>query len=672
MKWPTIHHVLVAAVLVSLCTGGSSQGGELRAWGLDGDGQVMNTPAGGGYVAVAAGDAHGLALRSDGIVVAWGRNDDGQCDVPVGTFRAIGAGADFSLAVRSDGSIVAWGYDGRGQVSDVPRGDDFVAVDGGEFFAVALKSDGSIVAWGNDRWGQVSDVPEGMDFTAVAAGDDHAVALRSDGSLAAWGYWAAVEGTPTGTFKAIAAGGTFSVALRDDGSVVWWGDDPHGYDLDLVPRGEDYVAVAAGYLHALALRRDGSVVAWGAGEDASGHPNWGQAMPPEGNGFEAVAGGLYFSAAVAAQTKPDDPNDAKTVSDNFDDNRLGANWLLSGQDLTNCMLVEQNQRLELITTRKAKGTSTYCVGSDWRFDPTGDFSFRVDYHYSAVTDEGGWLFLGLAPDVNDLGGSSVKVGVGCDARSPYLWYEANAGTQSQLHSGARRQDDGTLYVSYEAAVNTLYLSDSGYGGANAKMTVAGLVRTSWAGVPLTMFLGGGASALEVTSGQAWLDNFTVDTGTLDVPVVNTFSEVYRFWSPALLRHFYTIDPDERDAVIREYPDVWVYEGPVYKAATSAFESGLSPVYRFWSVKGGHFYTIDEAERDELIARGEGVWSYEGIVFYAYPEGSEPAGTVPVYRFSKAGDGSYFYTVNEIERDWLLKEHADVYTYEGIAFYAYPL
>ena len=60
------------------------------------------------------------------------------------------------------------------------------------------------------------------------------------------------------------------------------------------------------------------------------------------------------------------------------------------------------------------------------------------------------------------------------------------------------------------------------------------------------------------------------------------------------------------------------------------------------------------------------------MFYAYPEGSEPAGTVPVYRFSKAGDGSYFYTVNEIERDWLLKEHADVYTYEGIAFYAYPL
>ncbi|MEN6575860.1 MAG: hypothetical protein ABFD90_05905 [Phycisphaerales bacterium] len=187
MKWPTIHHVLVAAVLVSLCAVGLSQAGELRAWGLDGDGQVTGVPSGGDYIAVAAGDAHGLALRSDGIVVAWGRDGDGQCDVPVGTYRAIGAGADFSLAIRSDGSIAAWGYDGGRQVSDVPQGNDFVAVDGGEFFAVALKSDGSIVAWGNDRWGQVSDVPSGADFTAVVAGDDHAVALRSDGSLVAWG-----------------------------------------------------------------------------------------------------------------------------------------------------------------------------------------------------------------------------------------------------------------------------------------------------------------------------------------------------------------------------------------------------------------------------------------------------------------------------------------------------
>jgi len=675
MKWPTIHHVLVAAVLGSLCAAGLSQAGELRAWGLDDDDQVTGIPAGDHYIAIAAGDAHGLALRSDGVVVAWGRNDDGQCDVPAGGYRAIGAGADFSLAVRSDGSIAAWGYDGGGQVSRVPQGNDFVAVDGGEFFAVALKSDGSVVAWGNDRWGQVSGVPTGTDFTAVVAGDDHAVALRSDVSLAAWGYWAAIERPPTtGAFTAIAAGGTFSVALRDDGSIVWWGEDPHDYDLDLVPRGEDFVAVAAGYLHALALRRDGTVVAWGAGADASGHPNWGQAMPPDGNDFEAVAGGLYFSLAVAAGKGSDEPNDATIVSDDFDDNRLSDLWSLSGDDSTNCMLVEQNQRLELIATSKAMGATAYYIGTSWQLDPVEDFSFRVDYHYSGVTAEGGMVFFGITPDANSPGGRYIRTGVGCEAQSPYLWYETSAGSRSQFRSIARRQDDGVLYVSYDAALDRLYLSDIGYGGENAAMTATGVLGNSWNGAPVTVFLGGGASALELTSGKAWLDNFAVETGTLSEDVVvRSFNDVYRFWSPVMLQHFYTIDEAERDAVIKDFAEVWTYEGPVFKAATTAFESGLSPVYRFWSLRGqGHFYTIDEAEKDELIERGSDVWSYEGMVFYAYPERSEPADAKAVYRFVKVTDGSYFYTIDETERDWLLKEHSDVYTYEGVAYYAYPI
>jgi hypothetical protein len=674
MKWPTNHHVLVAAVLVGVCAVGLSQAGELQAWGLDGDGQVSRVPAGGDYVAIAAGDAHGLALRSDGIVVAWGRNDDGQCDVPVGSYRAIGAGADFSLAVRSDGAIAAWGYDGAGQVSDVPEGTNFVTVDGGEFFAVALRSDGSIAAWGNDRWGQVSGVPAGTDFVSVVAGDDHAVALRSDGTLVTWGYWAAVDGTPTtGRFTAIAAGGTFSVALRDDGSIVWWGEDSHGYGLDVVPRGEDFVSVAAGYLHALALKRDGTVVAWGAGTDASGHPNWGQAMPPDGNDFEALSGGLYFSLSLAAESEDNEPNDATKASDDFNDDHLADFWTISGEDLTSCMLVEQNQRLELITTSKSRGTSTYCVGTGWQLDPVGDFSFKVNYHYSPVTDEAGWIFFGIVPDANDPDGRYVKVGVGCDAQSAYTWYEVSAAEQSQLRSSARRQDNGVLYVSYDAVLDKLYLSESGYGSANAAMTVTGVLGASWGGAPLSVFFGGGANTLELGSGEAWFDNFVVDTGTLYAePVVETFSDVYRFWSPSLALHFYTIDPAERDAVIQNYPDVWTYEGPVFKAATSAFESGLLPVYRFWSAKSGHFYTIDEAEKEELIIRGADIWAYEGIAFYAYPEGAQPADAKPVYRFVMPSNGSYFYTIEEADRDWLIRELSDVYTYEGVVYFAYPI
>jgi len=64
MKWPTIHHVLVAAVLGSLCAAGLSQAGELRAWGLDDDDQVTGIPAEDNYIAIAAGDAHGLVAAA--------------------------------------------------------------------------------------------------------------------------------------------------------------------------------------------------------------------------------------------------------------------------------------------------------------------------------------------------------------------------------------------------------------------------------------------------------------------------------------------------------------------------------------------------------------------------------------------------------------------------------
>ena len=50
------------------------------------------------------------ASPSTGYIVAWGHNDHGQCDVPVGNdFVEIAAGWSHNLALKSDGSLVAWG-----------------------------------------------------------------------------------------------------------------------------------------------------------------------------------------------------------------------------------------------------------------------------------------------------------------------------------------------------------------------------------------------------------------------------------------------------------------------------------------------------------------------------------------------------------------------------------
>ncbi|HAS81995.1 MAG TPA: hypothetical protein DCS43_04805, partial [Verrucomicrobia bacterium] len=60
-------------------------------------------------------------LKSDGTIVGWGGNDDGQTDVPLpnADFVSVAAGWYHSLGLKSNGTIVAWGSNGVGQL-DVP------------------------------------------------------------------------------------------------------------------------------------------------------------------------------------------------------------------------------------------------------------------------------------------------------------------------------------------------------------------------------------------------------------------------------------------------------------------------------------------------------------------------------------------------------------------------
>ncbi|MGE5294734.1 MAG: GEVED domain-containing protein [Solirubrobacterales bacterium] len=106
-------------------------------------------------------------------------------------------------------------------------------------------------------------------------------------------------------------------------------------------------------------------------------------------------------------------------------------------------------------------------------------------------------------------------------------------------------------------------------------------------------------------------------------------------------------------------------------SSAADDPALAPVYRFWSTSlGAHFYTIDEAEKEMLIAKYSNVWTYEGIAFYAYPPEQAPVGSKPVYRFWSATLNRHFYTISESERQNLIDKYPFVWTPEGIAWYAF--
>src|SRR5690349_6910711 len=84
-----------------------------------------------GVVSMAGGDRHTIIAKSDGSVWVWGSNDLGQLGqgttsltpvtspTPVpGITDAVAVGAGFfhCLVIRSDGTVLAWGLNDNGQL----------------------------------------------------------------------------------------------------------------------------------------------------------------------------------------------------------------------------------------------------------------------------------------------------------------------------------------------------------------------------------------------------------------------------------------------------------------------------------------------------------------------------------------------------------------------------
>ena len=161
------------------------------------------------------------------------------------------------------------------------------------------------------------------------------------------------------------------------------------------------------------------------------------------------------------------------------------------------------------------------------------------------------------------------------------------------------------------------------------------------------------------------------TSMLFQPFEVVLSSVHRFWSPVTGVHFYTADEQEKDELIREHSDLWAYEGTAFYAWSTKYDPNLSPVYRFYAESVGTWlYTIDTEEKEMLIRDYPDLWKFEGVAFYAFEQGRQPVGSSPVYRFRDLASGSDFYTASEAEVDKLLSDYPDIFAFEGPAFYAY--
>jgi len=274
----------------------------MAGWGHNYSGQSI-VPDGNDFIAVSAAKSYGVAVKSDGSLIAWGANGYGQCNVPDGNdFIAVSTASDHALALRRDGSLVGWGDNSYGQCNAPGGVNKFAAVSAGDYFSIGLKTDGSLIGWGWNCYHQC-DVPDGNNFVAISSSWAHSVALRSDGSLAAWGNnWFGECNVPGGNdFIAVSAGWQHSIALRANGSqlvkntLVAWGDNEHGECN--VPDGNDFVGISSGGggHFSIAIRSDGSLIAWGDN-------GYGQCDVPSGGGFVSVSAG--YDHCLALMSKP--------------------------------------------------------------------------------------------------------------------------------------------------------------------------------------------------------------------------------------------------------------------------------------------------------------------------------------------------------------------------------
>ncbi len=134
-----------------------------------------SVPTGTGWKKVAAGNSHALALKDDGTLVAWGKNNYGQLGLPANIkYRDIDAGDDFSLALSIDGTIYAAGKNTYNQVSAKPVGTGFIAIEAGASTAAALGPCGRIKVWGYPLPG----TPTNDGYTDIALGPGYAFALK--------------------------------------------------------------------------------------------------------------------------------------------------------------------------------------------------------------------------------------------------------------------------------------------------------------------------------------------------------------------------------------------------------------------------------------------------------------------------------------------------------------
>ena len=172
---------------------------------------------------ISAGDGKSGAVKTDGTLWVWGKNNFGNLglnnrtnlssptQIPgtwLTSYGALSMGSE-SLAIKSDGTLWAWGYGGSGSLgqndttwrsSPVQVGSDttWAWINAEYISAFGVKTDGTLWSWGYGSGGALGQnnqtsysspkqVGSGTDWSKVWSNEMVGAGLKTDGTAWVWG-----------------------------------------------------------------------------------------------------------------------------------------------------------------------------------------------------------------------------------------------------------------------------------------------------------------------------------------------------------------------------------------------------------------------------------------------------------------------------------------------------
>ncbi|MBU0467425.1 MAG: hypothetical protein KKF39_07235, partial [Nanoarchaeota archaeon] len=220
-------------------------------------------------------------------------------------------GSNNGCGILTNGSVMCWGYNSDGQLGDgttaqrnnpvlVNTSNLFISVDSGEFHTCGILTNGSLMCWGDNDVGQIGDGTITTDrlnpvmvntsnlFTSISGSITHTCGILINGSAMCWGdnsqgqlldrnsptdKYSPVFANLDNTVISISAGYYYTCVVFTNGSAGCAGIGSSGTNgdgtttarrnLTMVNTSNLFTSIAAGRIHTCGLLVNGSVMCWG-------------------------------------------------------------------------------------------------------------------------------------------------------------------------------------------------------------------------------------------------------------------------------------------------------------------------------------------------------------------------------------------------------------------------